>query len=263
MRERDRAAADGFECGELEVEFGVDADRILRGAGKLLELAPMTQLLGMTLQAVGLVAALTQGLPRDESFLKWIMGEVFSQSPDKIVQYLQHVTADAGALQNLTQEGTNLANSLLIDRESVRYGSIITGTQEPGGRIETADPILIVNTILFRATWKAVARGNRDYPYAGRNAELSAFQAADRSAGLDVGELDIDDRASDGVVPTASQAYGTIIGVFASDHLDCVGHFPHKQPDGTDVTGWVRSGAAFGKDRFRLLWERVADFMNA
>ena len=56
---------------------------------------------------------------------------------------------------------------------------------------------------------------------------------------------------------------GTILGAFASDHLDCVGHYPHSQADGTEVTGWVRSGAGFNSERFGLMWSRISDFIAA
>lgn len=239
----------------------LDVDLLLRAAGEVLELAPTSYLLAKGLQVAGVIAGLMNGLPRDQSFIKWVTGRVFSQPPDKLIKYLQHVGADAGALRNLTQEGTNLANALLIERPDVRYGSIITGTQKPGGAIKTPDPFLFFNTLLFRAVWQIVAAENPDFPYAGRNTELSQRHGDDASAGLDVGELDIDNDTSDGVVPTASQAYGTILGVFASDHLDCVGHYPHTQSDGTEVTGWVRSGAGFNSDRFDLMWSRISDFI--
>jgi hypothetical protein len=87
------------------------------------------------------------------------------------------------------------------------------------------------------------------------------MHAYDLEAGYDVGQLDVADDTSDGVVPTSSQAHGVILGVFASDHLDCVGHFPHTQSDGTEVTGWVRSGASFNANRFDLMWTRVSDFI--
>ena len=71
----------------------------------------------------------------------------------------------------------------------------------------------------------------------------------------------IRDSSNDGVVPSSSQAYGQILGVFASDHLDCVGHYPHTLQNGTEVSGWVRSGADFTEARLELLWGRIADFV--
>lgn len=245
------------------VALRLDVDLILRAVSEVLELAPTSYLLAKGLQVAGVVSGLMSGLPRDESFINWILGRVFSQPPESLVKYLQRVAADAGALRNLTQEGTNLANALLIDRPDVRYGSIITGTQRPGGAIRTPDPFLIFNTLLFRAAWRIVAAENPNFPYAGRNAELTKCHDDDVSAGLDVGELQIDDDTNDGVVPTASQPHGTILGAFASDHLDCVGHYPHTQADGIEVTGWVRSGAGFNSDRFHLMWARISDFIAA
>lgn len=241
----------------------LDVDLVLSALSQVLELAPTSYVLAKGLEVAGVVSGLMNGLPRNESFLKWIIGRVFSQPTGALVKYIQRVAADAGALGNLTQEGTNLANALLIDRPDVRYGSIITGTQRPGGAIKTPDPFLLFNTLLFRAAWRIVAAGNPEYPYADRNTELSNRHHDDLSAGLDVGELHIDDDTNDGVVPTASQAYGTVLGTFASDHLDCVGHYPHTQADGTQVTGWVRSGADFNSDRFDLMWARISDFIAA
>jgi hypothetical protein len=241
----------------------LDVDLLLRGARELLELAPTSYVLAKVLEVAGIAAELLEGLPQEESFLKWVTGRVFSKPSDQLVHYLRHVTADAGALRNLTQEGTDLANALLIDRPGVEYGSIITGTDKRAGFVKTSDPFLFLNTLLFQATWRIVARENPDYPYSPDSTKISTVHADDLSAKLDVGKLHIDDDTSDGVVPTASQAYGKILGVFASDHLDCVGHYPHTQADGHRVTGWVRSGAAFNSERFKLLWTKVCDFMSS
>ncbi len=240
----------------------LDVDLLLRGISQVLKFGPTGFFLNQGLLLAGLATAIVRGLPGDKPFIDWLGGEVLSHPPNELIKYLQHVAKDAGALRNLTQEGTNLANALLIDRANVGYGSIITGTQEPSGLIETTYPIIYFNTILFRQAWDIVARRNPDYPYSKRGAEIQTIHSADQSTGL-VGELDIDDRVNDGVVPTESQAYGTILGVFASDHLDCVGHYPHDRPNGKHVPGWVRSGAGFNKDRFDLLWTRACDFMAA
>jgi len=236
-------------------------DRFLRGTHHLLEAPLAVKLFAASLQmAAGASTILTPFLFKG-SFLRWIVTKVLSKPPEALVVYLQQAGADVGALRDLTQEGMDVADALLIDRPSVRYGSIITGTQEPGYMIPTRDVFLLTATLFFRVAWYVVARKNPNYPYAGKDDELLTRYNADRLASLDVGELDIDDWSSDGVVPTRSQAYGTVLGVFASDHLDCVGHFPHTQVDGTKVPGWVRSGAKFNVDRFNLLWGRVGDFV--
>jgi hypothetical protein len=127
----------------------------------------------------------------------------------------------------------------------------------------TGDPLIYANTVWFRLAWHLAAERDSLYDYPPRLEALRARHGSDRAAGLDVGDLTPDDRASDGIVPSASQAYGTILGVFASDHLDCIGHFSHRLGNGTEVSGWVRSGASFRQERFELLWGRVAAFVAA
>jgi hypothetical protein len=157
----------------------------------------------------------------------------------------------------------DMGDALLLDRPGVRYGSIITGTNKPTELIATSDFFLWWTTAFFRAARWLVGRKNPDYDYGSedKNEEIVRRHAGDRLDDLDVGELKIDDQTSDGIVPTRSQAYGEVLGVFASDHLDCVGHFPHYQDNGTPVSGWVRSGAGFNRRRHELLWRRVAEFI--
>ncbi|MEL6181170.1 MAG: hypothetical protein AAFS10_19595, partial [Myxococcota bacterium] len=91
---------------------------------------------------------------------------------------------------------------------------------------------------------------------------LQSRLKADRRAGIDTGTLTVDaERTNDGIVPSASQLHGELLGVFASDHLDCVGHFPRITRNGTRVSGWVRSGAGFTPERLRHLWGNIADFI--
>jgi hypothetical protein len=242
----------------------LDVDLLLQALSKILRFGPAGFVLSNTLVIAGLATTIVRGLPGDKPFIEWLGRDVLSHPPKELIEYLRHVTKDVGALRNLTQEGTNLANALLIDRKGVRYGSIVTGTQEPHGLIETTYPIIYFNTMIFRLVWDIVAKRNPGYPYAERNPELERKQAADRDNDLDVGELNIDDRTNDGIVPTASQAHGEILGVFESDHLDCVGHYPHDRPHRPTkehVPGWIRSGAAFNGKRFDLLWQRVAEFI--
>ncbi len=236
-------------------------DVLLRGASGMLERDVARAVLSQGLRLAGMATSVLRSIPGNSSFLKWVGAKVLTQNPDFVLRYLTQVGADVGLLRNLTQEGMNLADALLIDRPGVRYGSIVTGTEPPRGPIPTYDPILYVNTLLFRGARKGAADTDPDYPYPDRVAELREHRATDVAAGRDVGVLTVDARTNDGVVPSLSQAYGEILGVFASDHLDCVGHYPHILADGTAVSGWVRSGASFSKQRFELLWGRVADFV--
>lgn len=238
-------------------------DTLLRSAAAAVQTPLLRDLLstGLTASAAGLqvFGALTRRLP----FLAWIDRQVLGVDPLAPLGLVDRIGNDVGALRNLTQEGTDLANALWIDREDVAYGCVVTGTNQPTGLIETADPILYANTVLFRVARALAAERDPAFAYSARAAELQSRHDADRAAGLDVGRLYLDQRTSDGIVPSASQIHGTLLGVFESDHLDCVGHFPHPLADGSRVSGWVRSGARFSAARFELLWSRIADFMAA
>lgn len=236
-------------------------DRFLRGSHELLKEPLPACLLEIGLKLASCATKPIKPFLCEQSFLNWIVTTVLSEKPDKVVEYLQQAGKDVGALRNLTQEGMDMGDALLLDRKGVRYGSIITGTNEPTHIIQTTDFFLWWTTVFYRFAWYLTAWKNRDYPYAGKDDEILFRHEEDRFAGLDVGDLTIDDRSSDGVVPTRSQAYGEILGVFASDHLDCVGHFPHYRPNGEHVSGWVRSGAGFNRARHELLWKKIADFI--
>lgn len=251
----------GTPIADLAVRLSFDA--VLRSVSAGVQTPLLRDLLstGLSTSAAGLTifGAITRRLP----FLAWIDRQVLGIDPFAPLGLVERIGNDVGALRNLTQEGTDLANALWVDRKDVAYGCIVTGTNQPSGLIDTADPILYLNTVLFRVARALAAVRNPVFAYSSRAAELQSKHDVDRDAGLDVGSLFIDDRTSDGIVPSASQVHGTLLGVFESDHLDCVGHFPHELDDGTPVSGWVRSGAKFTSTRFDLLWGKVAEFIAA
>lgn len=238
-------------------------DTLLRSVSAGVQTPLLRDLLeaGLTAGAAGLqlFGAFTQYLP----FLHWIQRQVLEEDPTSPLQYVDSIGDEVGALRNLTQEGTDLANALWIDRPGVAYGCVVTGTNAPSFVDDPTDPLLYVNTMLFRVARALAAARDEGFDYSPRQPELQSRHDADRRAGLPVGDLRLDERSSDGIVPSASQIHGTLLGVFESDHLDCVGHFPHRRADGTEVTGWVRSGANFDQDRFVELWGRIADFIAA
>jgi len=242
----------------------LSAEIVLRSIGTAMKVPVVRHALGLALTTGASAVGILKFLMRQPSFLRWIDASVLSQNPLRVLSYLDDVGADVGALQNLTQEASDLGNALMGDRPGVEYGSIVTGADEPVGPIDTDDPLLYVNTLVYRLAWHIMATPNLAYEYSGRVNELQSKHDADLANGFDVGPLSLDgDRTGDGVVPSASQAYGDILGVFASDHLDCVGHFPHTTADDIAVSGWVRSGAGFTSERFELLWGRVAEYIAA
>jgi hypothetical protein len=65
---------------------------------------------------------------------------------------------------------------------------------------------------------------------------------------------------SDGVVPTDSQLWGSLIHVADGDHLDVVGQYGFR--DGVSWAGdWLPSYSGFSRERFEALWDDVARFI--
>ena len=252
----------GTPIASLAVRLSFEA--VLKTIGTAGRMPVIRHVLALALLSGAWGAALLKRVMLQPSFLAWIDAVVLSRNPLAVLAYLDGIGSEVGALRNLTQETTDLANVLVRDRPEVNYGSIVTGTNQPAGPIKTDDPLIYLNTIFYRIAWSVMAARDTAYEYAPRVDELQSMHDADRAAGLDVGELTIDgDRTGDGVVPSASQAYKEILGVFASDHLDCVGHFREPLARGASRPGWVSSGAEFTPERFDLMWGRVAEFIAA
>jgi len=249
----------GTPLAGLAVRLSFDA--VLAGTSTAVRNPLVRGALALGLRAGASLVDLVQKLPLDTPFLDWIDAEILSEDPRAVIEFLDRIGIDTGALRNLTQEGTDLANALLLDRPGVAYASAVTGAAAPVGFVDTEDPLIYANTLFYRAAWLLASRHDPDYPYPSRLAEMQAVHDADAGAGLDVGSLLVSNRINDGIVPTASQPHGELLAVLASDHLDCVGHYPHRLADGTNVSGWVRSGASFSTARFELLWQRVADLV--
>jgi hypothetical protein len=66
---------------------------------------------------------------------------------------------------------------------------------------------------------------------------------------------------NDGLVPTISQVWGTVIHATRADHLDVVGHFG-RSIEGHAETDWLPSDARFDERAFSSLWSDVARFIT-
>ena len=71
---------------------------------------------------------------------------------------------------------------------------------------------------------------------------------------------DLAPAANDGIVPTRSQIWGTVLHAARADHLDAIGHFhdPTHVPPHYD---WLMSGNDFRRQGFDALWRDVANFL--
>ena len=242
-------------------------DVLLRALGYLAQ-APVTgEILLAVIRTVGpALAAIARVSPHD-AFLQWMVASFLGGDPRSVVSYLGRLRADQGATMHLGVAVADTLDALLVDRPGVRYRSFCTAPPAPAPIAPVLhaepgqdDPIIVLNSQLYRVLWLVVGAGDARFPLPEASGDalracVDSLSAADRAA---IGPVDLSREANDGIVPTWSQVHGEVGGVVASDHLDCVGMYPHR--DGADrwVSGWVRSGAEFRDDRFRWLWGRIA-----
>jgi hypothetical protein len=69
-------------------------------------------------------------------------------------------------------------------------------------------------------------------------------------------------RPNDGIVPTRSQAWETVVHAAIADHLDVLGHFRDAAHDPPHVD-WLVTGSRFDRPRFEALWDDVTRFLAA
>jgi hypothetical protein len=191
-----------------------------------------------------------------DSLAATVLRRVSSDASDPIYQFLREVAADQGAIIQLTPESMHLFNAAVTDRERVRYSSVIAVAPPPPGHYGARDLVSLANAAragAFTLLHTITRRAHRHYGYAPHCDQLLARASEIPFA--------LDSASNDGIVPTLSQIYGDILAAVVGDHLDVVGQFPGA---GNDPHGdWLPSGSRFDEERFRRVWDAIADEIAA
>ena len=172
-----------------------------------------------------------------------------------IQTYLNKIRLDQGALIQTTPEAMDLFNAATEDRGAVRYGSIVTGAPSAGAsqltrRVRT--PYGAFSAALFATIHRFTAQQHQRYGYA--QLSPATRERLSRSLGWTVNE-----RTSDGVVPTLSMVWDHLLWCGAADHLDVLGHF-HDEFRPTRHVDWLTSGADFGRPQFWRMMDTLVRF---
>jgi hypothetical protein len=172
-----------------------------------------------------------------------------------IQTYLNKIRIDQGALIQTTPEAMDLFNAATEDRSAVRYGSIATGAPPPSTLHLTQrvrSPYGAFSAALFSTIHRFTAQQHKRYGYAPL---LPATKdRLSRSLGATVNE-----RTSDGVVPTLSMVWDQLLWCGAADHLDVLGHF-HDEFRPSRHVDWITSGADFGRPQFWRMMDTLVRF---
>lgn len=192
-----------------------------------------------------------------EQLFSELLGDFSSQRRVAIERFFTSLGVDQDLVPQITPAGLDLFNATTEDRPGVRYGSVVTRARPPGVR-SVVSAGLGVYAQATHAMYVGLYRVASGTP-PGREAPLTMAQA--RPLRLAYGRVP-DARANDGMVPTRSQVWATVIGAVWADHLDVIGHFalPNHVPPHFD---WLSSGTGFTLGQFEEVWRGVADFLGA
>jgi triacylglycerol lipase len=177
---------------------------------------------------------------------------VDSDGRNAIQTFLNKIRLDQGALIQTTPEAMDLFNAATEDRGAVRYGSIVTGAPLPGAAQLVRTPYAAFSAALFSTIHRFTAQQHPRYGYA------PLLPATRERLGRSLGWA-VNERTSDGVVPTLSMVWDQLLWCGAADHLDVLGHF-YDEFRPTRHVDWLTSGADFGRPQFWRMMDTLVRF---
>lgn len=174
---------------------------------------------------------------------------------DSIEQLLDDIGDDTSLLEHLTPTSLELLNTTTRDRPGVRYGSVVAMAPRPRLLRLTKlrlDAMARLTYGLYLAShrWAGLSDGQR------LPALLPQQEQVLRSRLGRLPEL----RDSDGVVPTRSQVWGTVIDAVLADHFDLMGWYGGR-PDRPRMD-LLACGAGFGPTGFEAMWRSISRFIR-
>jgi pimeloyl-ACP methyl ester carboxylesterase len=189
----------------------------------------------------------------DELYAK-LLNDLSDERRLELVQFLRAVSTDDALLFQLTPAGCDLLNACTAE-PNVRYGSVVARARPPsfGTWIRASwDLYAQIMYPLYALFHRICRRGERQLipqPAAPQREKLMTL----------TGQLPAS-TDSDGVVPTDSQIWGSLVHVAEGDHLDVVGQYGFR--DGLSWAGdWLPSYSGFKREQFAALWADVAHFI--
>jgi hypothetical protein len=215
---------------------------------------PISALLWMGARVLRFGEVVANSEVLDELFSRLL--EDFSVGRRRAVRaLLRDVVQDQALMLQLTPEAMEVFNASVLPRPGVRYGAVVTQAERPSLQATLAagiDPAAQATHVVYTALYQLIAA-------APSRAARQLSKTDNRVLQRAYGEAPSGD-ASDGIVPTLSQAWGHVIHAAAADHLDALGHFRDASHDPPHVD-WLMSGSGFDRARFEALVDDVVRFI--
>lgn len=174
---------------------------------------------------------------------------------ESIERLLDQMGDDTSLLEHLTPTSLQLLNTTTRDRPGVRYGSVVAMAPRPRVLRLTKlrmDPLARLTYALYLAShrWAGMSPTQR------LPALTTAQELVLRSRLGKLPEL----RDSDGIVPTRSQIWGTVIDAVLADHFDLMGWYGGR-PERPRMD-MLACGAGFGPTGFEAMWRSISRFIR-
>ena len=174
---------------------------------------------------------------------------------DSIERLLDDIGDDTSLLEHLTPTSLELLNTTTRDRPGVRYGSVVAMAPRPR-LLRLAkwrlDP-------LARLTYALYLAGHRWAGHSETQRLPPLTPAQEQVLRSRLGTLP-EPRDNDGIVPTRSQVWGTVIDAVLADHFDLMGWYGGR-PDRPRLD-MLACGAGFGPTGFEAMWRAVSRFIR-
>lgn len=174
---------------------------------------------------------------------------------DELERHFRRVGAGQGLIEDLLPERCKARNRACPDRPNIRYGCVMSMAPAP-------------------AMWRWPRLGKDPYAYGSYGVFCLLHRLASRAKKGTLPRVSAQDQTmlglrlgrrptpqdSDGIVPSCSQLWGTLVDAVQADHFDTMGYFSGRQINPSHVNGLV-SGAGFSALRFEQMWRRIIGFL--
>jgi hypothetical protein len=185
-----------------------------------------------------------------------LTAELSESEVNELKRFFDQIGDNQALIHHLTPGEVERFNRSMVDREGVRYGSVVAGAPPPPGLLRRLlppwrFPLLPPDSVIyaiFSFLHEKSAPHSPELRIPARTAQQDGVLQEAFGKKFDA--------FSDGIVPSRSQVWGTVLHAAAADHLDITGHFDQAPR----YVSWLKSGSRFGEEHFHALWERVIDF---
>lgn len=218
------------------------------GGPPLTILTPLLAALGRADESIGVEL---KALDKSIDLLLRFLGD---EGQTEVRDWFDGIRRDQGAIIQLTPESMDVFNAAVENNPNLRYGSVVARTPPPSPlRVATdlRSPLSALSAAFFSTLYVGAGRTSKVYPPPTPAPELQAY--LEKKLGLR-----LQTSFNDGLVPTSSMIWGSILWAGTADHLDVLGHF-HGDRDSSH-TDWLVSGAGFREDDFDEIMDAIADF---